>query len=137
MAMVGLPTNEQTSVFDKFTLANQADEEAEISAVSLWNDLYKAIKDSKSDGDILLFTDLLYSLTFAFGIIIINKKLNNQIAAAEYELTFMNDYSIEVKGIPRKGFTDEELISYLESFGGKVIELSYARYFGALLKDYK
>ena len=137
MAMVGLPTNEQTSVFDKFTLANQADEEAEISAVSLWNDLYIAIKDSKSDGDILLFTDLLYSLTFAFGIIIINKKLNNQIAAAEYELTFMNDYSIEVKGIPRKGFTDEELISYLESFGGKVIELSYARYFGALLKDYK
>lgn len=62
------------------------------------------------------------------------KYFAKQIDDAEYELTFMNDYSVEIKGIPRSGFTDEQLIEYLQSFGGKIVEISYARYFKDMLR---
>ena len=65
------------------------------------------------------------------------KYFQREIDDAEYELTFMNDYSVEVKGIPKSGFTDSELIAYLKSYGGNVVELSYARYFKEMLRDYK
>ena len=99
--------------------------------------LKKLIINSRSAGDIILFSDVFYSLTFAIWIIIMYKYFQREIDDAEYELTFMNDYSVEVKGIPKSGFTDSELIAYLKSYGGNVVELSYARHFKEMLRDYK
>jgi hypothetical protein len=65
------------------------------------------------------------------------RRFTNMIDEAEYELTFMNDYSVEITGIPKKDFTDQKLKQFLESFGGKIVELSYAYYFNGMLSDYK
>ena len=96
-----------------------------------------ALKDAKASGDVLLFTDLIYSMTFGLFIIIVKLRASNLVDNAEFELTFMNDYSVEIKGIPKNGFTDDDLKSYLEKFGGKVIELSYAHYYNGVLTAYK
>ena len=137
MSMTGLTTREQSSVFDNFSLANHANNQTQPGATSFWPDLNDALKDAKASGDVLLFTDLIYSMTFGLFIIIVKLRASNLVDNAEFELTFMNDYSVEIKGIPKNGFTDDDLKSYLEKFGGKVIELSYAHYYNGVLTAYK
>ncbi|CAI2383869.1 unnamed protein product [Moneuplotes crassus] len=123
----GVPSDERNGLFDRFCLASHTNEEKPQNFIT----------DEKLAGDIVLFTDVLYSLTFALCILILHKYFNKRIDEAEYELTFMNDYSVEIKGIPKNGFTDQQLIEYLQPYGGRVVEINYARYFGNMLIDYK
>ena len=136
MSMSGITTQQESSIFDRFTLANQNNDQNQKGSSSWWEGFNKIIIENKLNGDILLYTDLIYSFTFGIAIIIMTLRIDNLIDSAEYELTFMNDYSVEVKGIPKNGFSDEELKTFLESFGGEVIEISYARYFKGMLSDY-
>lgn len=136
MVMTGISSSERQSIFDKFTIANHANEQDVDDSYWLW--LRTQIIAAKAAGDIVIFTDIFYTLAFAlFILLIMNRQFDNKIDSAEYELTFMNDYSVEIKGLPRKGVSHSQLKSFLESFSGKVIELSFARYYGGMLTDYK
>lgn len=137
MSRTGMSTREQTSILDKFSLANQGKNVDDSYTSSYWPSLNNALNDSDSAGDVLIFTDVIYSFFFAVFIIIMNLRISNQIEAAEFELTFMNDFSVEIKGLPKTGFTDQELIEYLQLFGGEIVELSYSRYFRGILFAYK
>jgi hypothetical protein len=135
MVMTGISGSERQSHFDKFTIANQANKQDNSESYWLW--LQVKIVDAKAAGDIVIFTDIFYSLAFALFIIIINRQFHNKIDSAEYELTFMNDYSVEIQGLPSNGVSHLQLKLFLESFSGKVLEISYARYYGGMLADYK
>lgn len=136
MSMSGISAQQESSVFDRFTLANQNNNQYQAGATTWWPSFNKVLIDNNLNGDILLYTDLIYSFTFGIAIVIMTIRMDNLIDSAEYELTFMNDYSIEVKGIPKSGFSDEELKSFLEKYGGKIVEIYYARYYKGMLSDY-
>jgi len=135
--MTGIQTKEQISIFDKFSIANHANEQSDDINDSYWPALYDLMKDDDVSSSVIVFTDVVYSLVFIICLVIMNRKFTHQIDSAEYELTFMNDYAVEVTGIPKSGFTDKQLKSFLESFGGKIVELSYGYYFDGMLNDYK
>ena len=84
-----------------------------------------------------MYDDIIYSFAFWVAIVVMINRINNQIDSAEYELSFMNDYSVEIKGIPRNGFEDEEFRSFIEKWGGRSIEISYAKYFDGILNAYR
>jgi hypothetical protein len=65
MAMLGIPRKDQISVFDRFTLANQANEQDSRHERSYWPWMYEKLQYLGISSEIVVFTDVTYSLTFA------------------------------------------------------------------------
>ncbi|OMJ79554.1 hypothetical protein SteCoe_20406 [Stentor coeruleus] len=128
----GFRSTFQNQRYTYFTLANQESINKNETSLDIGNDHVKICENNLNK---LWIIDFFTSIGFLVFIYFYANSTNKTATQEEVNNIKISDFSLEVKGFPPY-ITDEQVISYFESYG-HVVEVYKSRYYYGSLKEYK
>lgn len=128
----GFRSTFQNQRYTYFTLANQESLNKNETSLEIGNQHVKLCEENLNK---LWILDFFTSIGFLVFIYFFASSTNKTATQEEVNNIKISDFSLEVKGFPPY-ITDEQVISYFESYG-RVVEVYKSRYYYGTLKKYK